>query len=365
MMISNMSTSFSHEDFREVVKKGGLWFLPQSWQALDSKEYGEENPFYMFFSETLKMVQKRLQKLNIIVLAGYSVSLLLAKMFFSKQSSIMPKIKSLVAIYSFILLLEWVALHHVEQTNWAKDIRSGKAYNVSIKVEEDPTEGTLPTLSDVLIASNYASDTLATYSNVLDFAHPGNYAWKDLVQEHSLGFTDLSPPLQIQLCQSMIKWKQQDGRFLKQNTIRDWAVVTDGDFLVDFCRRELTSIYNPHVEVLSNQLESLKDDTKFGRWRDMTIHEKIIPAYLRVWDEKFFPTIPLSSNNNNETRSIKTQVITNVLTYAQEVPSTRRLKESTSHPFLILSAPKEPYDGAWLAIGDIVEGSFGCGGIGK
>ena len=115
-----------------MVKKGGLWFLPQSWQALDSKEYGEENPFYMFFSETLKMVQKRLQKLNIIVLGGYSVSLLVAKMFFSKQSSIMPKIKSLVAIYSFVLLLEWVALHHVEQTNWAKDIRSGKAYNVSI-----------------------------------------------------------------------------------------------------------------------------------------------------------------------------------------------------------------------------------------
>ena len=360
------------------MKKGGFWFLPQSWQALDATQTTEddENLWYIFLFETLKLVENKLQRLNIIALIGYlGLTLFVNGISSSRQkrqnrrSSTLPLLQNigcLVIIYGLVSMTAWLTLSHVDETNWAKDIRSGKAYrpsSVENNYDKVPTNGTLPTTSDVLLAGSYASDILATYSKVLDVSHPGNRAWKELVQMYGVGYTDLSPSLQTHLCQSVIMQVQQERRFLKQNTIRDWIVVTNEDTLVEYCRREFSSFSDPLLGVLLRQLDSLRDETKFGRWRDMAIHKTTILKYLSLWEEVLLPSSSISKSRENDTT--KTHFLTSCPRYSQTLRSTKHKTSIPRDPLPKSPVAEEPFSGAYLKIGDIVEALFDCEGEGK
>ena len=183
---------------------------------------------------------------------------------------------------------------------------------------------------------------------------------------YGVGYTDLSPSLQTHLCQSVIMQVQQERRFLKQNTIRDWIVVTNEDTLVEYCRREFSSFSDPLLGVLLRQLDSLRDETKFGRWRDMAIHKTTIPKYLSLWEKVLLPSCSIS--NSRETDTTESHSFLNPYTrYAQTLPSTKYKTSIQRDPLpkSSLNDVNEPFRGAYLKIGDIVEAHFDCEGKGK
>ena len=114
----------------------------------------------------------------------------------------------LLISHGTVLLVACLALRHIDGTNWARNIRNGKSY-ILPKIDDSTLDvahpGTLPLEADVLIAPQYASDYLASYTELIDIIHPGNEYWVELIQDHVYGYRDLSPVLQKKISESIVR----------------------------------------------------------------------------------------------------------------------------------------------------------------
>jgi hypothetical protein len=269
---------------------------------------------------------------------------------------LLRSMQRLFVTHGLVALIGWLLLNNVQQSNWAKDIRSGKAYQLpAIPEGENTNPATLPNPSDILIAPDYASDHLASYGRILEVAHPGNKFLKDLVRENANGYAALSQPLQQQLCQSMIRWVQRERRFLIQDQERQWTTVTDLDQLSAYCRKKLLTASSPLTDALVRQVDSLKADAKFGRWHDCAIHRNTIPSYLDVWANIFVRPLSISKAAPRPQQPAKWQF----RPLAGKLEATRK---SSSRTYSLPPEPdvKEPYEGAWFQEEDVVEAQYNC-----
>jgi len=361
MRISNFEVGYNEvEDF---IEDGGFSFLPKSWQALNAEpEDSEENLWYTFTFETVKIVQQKLKDLNKYAVGGFlAFSLVMDAITRTpgKQGSyLFGSIKILTVSHGMACLAFWLVMQVVSDSNWAKDIKSGKAYQLQ-SPEDDAyiAPMTIPTKGDILITKAYSTDVLASYSNVLDFAHPGNRIWKNLIHEMAGEYPHLSESLKTNLCQSMVRWMQANRRFLKTNVYRQWERIVEESDLVEICHRQVIMEADELTGTMLHQLDILKDDAQYGRWRDMAIHTKFMPAYLDIWEEIFLPTTKSVKNKSSKSACMQ--------------PSKRKFLQS---PFTVersnrtrralppIEEPREPFSGAWLEVGDTVEGKYKCEG---
>jgi hypothetical protein len=384
------------------LSKGGFWFLPQSWQG---KSENEKNPWFALLVETLKRSEEKLQpvlprswqrkiedeeksdepknfwhaflldtlkrtekglyRINCLVVASYLLAVLILNivLLISKRSNgsvLLRSIWRLTFTYGCVFLTAMLYLHVVRQSNWAKDIRSGKAYRLPAILTEDNADlrpSTLPLESDVLITPQYASDYLASYSMVLEVAHPGNRYWKDLTRKYAYGYVALPEALKKQFCQSIIEWVREERRFLIQEEIREWTTAIGTDTLSDFCHKELVTASNRMTEALTRQVDSLKAENEYGRWYDKASHKKAISSYLQVWEKRFIPLL------NIEKKMKRPQKLGDIWTGrrlavlpAQVIEM--KFKRRKSLPPARNS--QEPYPGAWFEVGDVVEAKYEC-----
>lgn len=360
----------SYNNAEDFIEDGGFWFLPKAWQALDTKRRKNENLWYTFLFESLKRVEANLLKLNAIAIGIYAALALLIDIYQSrtrstprKGSLLLRGIVFLVVTHGMVCVTAWLLLGVVAQSNWARDIRNAKAYRLPISEDKpgmDLLPMTIPLKTDILITSAYAADELALYSLVVDVAHPGNRIWNELVLEHANSYSDLSQSLQLHLCQSMIAWMLPDRRFLTLNEFRQWQPITDGTVLAQFCQREIKSASNELQKVMLRQVDSLKDDTQNGRWRDMGIHKTTMYQYLEQWEKRF-----ISLDSSSTKKTISNSKVLPKLRYAQKPESTVSPCMTRKSALQELPATKEPFPGAWLQVGDIVESRYECQNDGK
>lgn len=346
--------SYTQDTLDGFVEEGGFKFLPKIWQGASG------DGWHLFLFHTLKLTEEGLKQANSLVLVAYLVLLVLISIIFrSKRTLLRKSVGRLVVTYGMIVLLAMYTLRHVENTSWAKNICSGRAYRLP-KIDDDPhrAPATLPTKEDVLIAPHYVSDFLAGYGRVLDYGHPGNRRWKNLTEQHATGYEQLTPSMQRELSASIALWVQEESRrFLFHNQVREWAHVTDMSALTQLCHRELLMASDTLTEALARQLDSLKAETVWGRWNNMAIHRTIIPAHLRSWEKRIVP--PLASKTTGQARlKISSPAIFTAL--ANTVPSTDvslvRTRGLPASPRLL----QEPHPLAWLSEGDTVEGMYKC-----
>jgi hypothetical protein len=373
MAVSNLTRSFDRYDGRSLnifKNKGGFWFLPQSWQgAIANEEVAHDNIWYSFLIGTLKRTEENLKKINTMALGSYVVALILADLllFASKRSNgslFVRSILRMIFTHGLVLAFGFYLLHTVQESNWAKDIQSEKAFRlpVYVPVETDLLlPETIPISSDILIAPQYASDYLAGYAKVLEYAHRGNQFWKQATKEYSSGYADLPEALQQDFCADLMQSVQSDRRFLQQDLTRSWIPVDDEEELSYICRKALVAAKSSLLEALVYQVEALRAEALYGRFQSTAMTDTISPEILGEWEKTFVPPISLvpkakqnnSKNNNFLPRSFA------VITNAQKLPASQKQPVPPRPP------SKEPYPGAWLQSGDIVEGRYGCNTNGK
>lgn len=407
MRISNDDNGYSEPwQVEKFLEAGGFWFLPLSWQ--DEKSKGEKHTFWKHFIRILettkekagpilalfrkagkiyentgavseepenvwhqallrivKQTESELFSINCLLLTAYMVVVLFLEICLlvagrSNGSILLRSITRLVFTLGSVVLMAFLYLQAVEQSNWAKDIRSGNAYRLPYNLTEN-REGlppaTLPLESDILIAPDYASDSMASYSMLLEVAHPGNKYWKGVTREYAEGYVALPSSLKQKFCESILDWVLAERRFLIQDQERQWTASIETKDLHWFCHRELMSASYPILDALIRQLDSLKADIKFGRWDDKVIHEKIMASYLETWEHRFVPQI--------EKNVIKPK--------SQKIPyfwagGGRLLMQSSASKTTFARANSlppaptavEPYPGAWLKEGDVVESKYRC-----
>eukprot|EP00980_Cylindrotheca_fusiformis_P007570 scaffold1580_cov116-Cylindrotheca_fusiformis.AAC.5 len=309
-----------------------------------------------------------MQRLNMFAIVTCIVVVLFVDLYRSRSrvepargSLFLKFIFSLVLTHGLICLTGWLALSTVSRSNWAMDIRSGKAYNLPAfeeRPEIDILPMTLPLKTDILLTTAYAADELGMYSKVVDVSHPGNLLWNNLVHSYADYYDDLSPTLKLHLCQSMVAWMQSERRFLTSNEYRQWQPITDAAVLEQFCQREFQSATSKLTQAMLRQIDSLRDDARNGRWRETAMQNRTTPQYLDLWEKRFFSphpaiakkTVAKSNDSFRRLQHVQQQP-------PSKVSSVGRSKKSGVPP---LPEAKEPYPGAWLQVGDVVEAMYGC-----
>jgi len=333
--------------------------------------------FLQVNTQTLKgsMTQKWLQyfdelsvKFREVLLAVYLVLFCLCSLIFGLihgKSAIRRNFVRLFLFHGIVLGVAWLSFQRVSTSTWAKSIRSGRLYRTPLKSRGPELPSTLPLVDDVLTPDDYQSEYLDSFNRILEYGHAGNKHWNDLLKGYSLGYNGLEPNLQEQLSSSAIKWaRQQKIRILTKNHLNQWAQL-DEDRARRFAHKELMKASNQFVAHAVRWTEFLLSETKYGFWRDTSMHISAIPSLLRELQSKLlrFPgekaskvpviracaSVDLASGN-----SLLIHSSLPVLPKKREAAAVSSERSNVAPELSIV----EPYPGAWINVGDVVEAKY-------
>lgn len=376
---------YTEDSLYDFINEEGFPYLPKSWQAgvgeddkeEDDKEAvdkedeanGDMKAWDVFLFETIKRSEKELRKLNVVVGISYLVALSLLDLLFwarkkSHGSMFMRGLGRIFLTHGLIVLAAWIVMNHIDETQWAKAIKAKKSFRIPVtQLDEgasvDLPPSTLPDRTDILLAPHYVSELLGSYGRVVDFAHPGNSYWREVTSEYATGYSALTRELQVKFCDSLVDWIQTERRFLKQDQVRFWTRVVADDELRRFCDRELKMSVNPLSEAMFRALGELKSETEFGRWRGMAIYQRTSTSYLEHIEELLFPKggRPATSRSKSKVKSLT------IGSFLREVPESVSFQRRFTLP--AAPSPTEPFPGAWLQEGDMVDVQYRCRYNGK
>ncbi|KAG7363319.1 hypothetical protein IV203_026679 [Nitzschia inconspicua] len=370
MRMANEEVGMREDNLEEFLERGGFSFLPESWQG----SFGEESDvseFHSFVLGTLKKTEKKLEKFNIVALFLYlSIAIFLdtAGRKSSVGFSFLKRTIRLGFIYGMLLVISWKVVRTVEESNWAKGIRAGKAYTLPWVEPDENRRETLPHRTDILLVPHYASSYMASYSHVIDVAHPGNKLWNDLVKSQADGYVMLPPVLQQSLCTTLLESLTADRRFLEQGLDRLWYNVTDHKQLTRFCHKEFLKAANPLRGALSHEIDSLKNELDFGMFRMTGMHITQIRGLLDDWEKRVLPPLQIGSRakSSDVTKTTVETTVTlrpNVSLVAigrRELGRKGSGRSRKSSPLFPRKTPNPPAPYAWLEVGDRVNVMDGC-----
>ena len=379
MRVSYGDNGFNRETLEEFVEEGGFWFLPKFLQAeIIGPDFDEdEEPsggWYSFLVDTLNLVQNALAVMNLAVLGIYVLVLILfasikiALGHKGKAAAVfLGNIGRLLLTHSAVVLVALLYLHQLSQTHWARHIKTKKlyqTYDYNLDGDSEDFVGvTLPNKNDVLIGSHLQSRYLASYSDILDFNVPGNRFWRSLLDK-TVGFDTLTPALQDHLCADMIQWLgERSGRLLEQFDMGQWKALQGNDAKV-CCYKQAMAYNNALFDLLMRELAYVKSETKFGSWRSMSIHRKIIPKQLSALEHKVLLETKLgdlkqkggdwAKTKPQEWQKSSLSPPRQFAVYSTTVVALERNKSA----FYLRPVVTEPFKGAWLEVGDDVEGKY-------
>ena len=380
MRMANEDTDMKPDDLEYLLEEeGGLWFLPTSWQYVE--EESDISDFHAFGIGVVKRVEYELKRCYLIGLGVYIFTfffLVTLQRFFglgkvSRQSKFSVAFRffvRLATIHGVIVFFAWFALRTVEESNWAKGIRNRKMYRLPVADMGDPTQATIPYKDDILnVTRHYSSDYLASYTKLIDVAHPGNAHWEDVTRNYAAPYSIFTDSMKKYFCSMLIDEVTTSRRFLKQDEERFWIEVVDMDELVQTCHRDLTTANDPMIDNLISQIDSLQTETIFGKFRSTVMQTKIIPDYLKSWETHFideksiknadappFPTkhMELKESMVGLRRTISSHA------RAESLPSRDPSLSIRKRALPDMEQRLEPFYGAWLKEGDRVLGLFNC-----
>lgn len=369
MRITNDDNGYHEFDLEEFIKKGGFQFLPK-W--LHGKvEEGEG--WFDYVYKTMYNSKRAVETAYLIAVAGYLILFLIVNIIQQlwgkgKGSPFLRAVGRLLVLNGCVALLGGYTVYHISRTPWARNIQHGKAYRLPIlQLPESMLPGTLPFRTDVLVESKYDSEYLYSYKYIIEMAHPGNLKFERMLVNNSAGYGTLPPSMKRDLCFDVVNWIGQGrGRFLTQNEEGNWSKMSDSK-AAKVVHKALMKHANPIVGKLVTEIAYLLSETKFGVFRSMAIHRKHIPEMLHDLQDKILDP-PFG-------KSAKSRVVTKSSRYRRQSIG-RALPEAPSHhrdsgsrvrlPLLPpVPAIQEPFKGAWLSEGDVVEGKYKCTHNGK
>merc|ERR1719464_303606 len=160
MRMANEDTEMTSGDLEEFIEDGGFPFLPQSWQ-IDINEQSSISEWHAFLFGLLKKVESELNRFYLFALGAFVSGTLLLNIIQrtivngkkKKESFLHVFIRfssRLVTTHGLVVIIAWLALYMVENSNWAKSIRARKAYRIPVTDVDNPPPSTIPYKMDIL-----------------------------------------------------------------------------------------------------------------------------------------------------------------------------------------------------------------------
>ena len=165
----------------------------------------------------------------------------------------------------------------------------------------------------------------------------------------------MPPILQKELRSSLIERSDEEQRrIMSKNQFNSWAEVDDAtaDW---FCHKELLSESSSHINRAMTLIDYLLSETRFGYWRDTILHRKFIPLMLMHLQDDILHVSRWKATKIVRAKAAKT--LPWAIAPLAVIPTTTRA--ARGHQSL---PPRphvaEPFPGAWLREGDLVEATY-------
>jgi hypothetical protein len=373
MRIANGDTGYSEDDLEEfVTEKGGISWLPSFLKEPTAEEDGWSD---WIVRQTVKIKDflRDLYRYAFGVYAAFMTLMHFVVWLFPSigcRNVLGRASVRLMITHSIMALAVYHVLNRVENGQWAKNIKYGKAYVGVHKADEPTMFGTIPFDTDVLKSDRYSSPYLASYNKMLDATHPGNQVWADVTSHHATGFSKLATQIQRDLCANLVHLTKllEYGRMLTQNEEGNWAEMPKKE-AVRACHKDMMIL--DHTNDIASRivvhLDYMISETRHGVWRDQAIHKVHVRDFLIKLQDKVMGLPPPKAsvlrksvaglNTNvtvaNTTMKVKFLAIPPPPSPAIIEPFERRLPVQEPLPEM-----EPPYAGAWIKEGDIVDGQY-------
>jgi hypothetical protein len=364
--LANEDNGFTQSELDTFIEWGGISFLPK---FLHGKLLHEDDSWGEYLLDTLERCVSFSwlwsMYLTIIYVAGFCL--------WNANAPIFIVLRRVSYRVLFLAGLVWIlylfAVVNVTNTNWARDIKGNLRYSSSVENEKSfvPNSilpATLPTRDDVLVEERFGSPQLAMYNDFVN-GHPGNRKLAEEISSSAATFTSFPPTLRPAVVNRVAySMRHSHARFLKQGLSGDWLVMTEKGAESHIMTSLITEAY-PVFKRLRRMLRYLRSGYQYGVMRRTTMAVNHMVPYLQYWDQalltSFSPGLPVVErrvvrmNAGLPPSGFVSRRLSRPRPFSEKLDSRelsiRKVSAiSRDHVF------SEPYDGAWIKCGDLVDG---------
>lgn len=359
---------FAADDLADVYKKGKFDWIPKALHGSVLDTDDSVLAWTTFLGEMVSNIKDFAQTWYITflftylaVIIGGNVLLHAAGFISNAHVRAVQCVRRVTLTHGGVVLFAYLYYQNVARGSWARNIREGYAFRGPNHNFNPNLPGTLPNKFDVLVFDELQSPWLASTAFVYDYTHPGSYKWMNMTHAYGNGFDSLTSALQSQLCEDLIEWQlsEHQSRILVKNREFEWAVASD-DLAKRICRKNLIGRSNEFKSYAVKWIDFLISELRYGFWRESAMHQVHMQPWLSKLQDKL---LGFQWPARNKTDLIADQVADRSLSvFVVESLGVPHIREALKLPsrsvFPPRTEPEEPWEGAWLQEGDIVEAHY-------
>jgi hypothetical protein len=380
--IANEDTGFTGGDLREFLSHGGFPCLPKYLQGNYTTQDDETSDYgwIPYLQATISKCKIAITQGYYTVVLVYVVCIVLFAVTSSRQQGnrfvhFLNNLFRLLSMHILVLSIYLLMQQRVVDSTWGRNIKGERSFRVSSdRLTLAPSlSATLPDDGDILIFEGMQSESLSSYTRVLEVFHPGNREWKDLVTHFSPSYNQMSPALQDTIRNQILRIiNQESRRILIQSDDFNWASTTH-EIRHNFAHKSLLQRSSRLMNHVLQTLDNLLSEVRYGYWRDTSLHKKHISHLIISLRDQIMHMLPLRRHASKKLSQYSTGealVPANdrkSFVFASHVSGvspdnvttipTRRRHKNDGMPTSF--ATYGPLPSTWLNVGDIAEASYG------
>lgn len=376
MRMANGDNGFREDQLEEQIEAGGFPLLPGFLNGeVDLKREGWRE----YYLKTCIKIEEFMLKVNLVAVPAYiflQVLILVVRLFLPSDPKNGPfrrfgwAIARLVLVHTVVYGLFRAALNHVDNTQWAKDIKEERRYTNPFAVTDNDYSGptTYPHREDILIETRYKNPALAMYNDFIN-GHPGNRQWNPLLESMAPlyeSYSGLPTVFRDHLAEYMVSsMESQQRRFLYQGKESHWHLLSRENAL-NYNERQLQISSNPVLRHVYTGLEYLLQECKHGHLRNTVLTRYDVIPHLRDFQDKLlqqFQNVTFVSLAREPTLSEMDDPVPKPITIMHRTLIVKKPELNSRfvrRPVNLAMGtnPGEPSVGAWIKEGSIVEARF-------
>ena len=268
MRIANGDTGYYDENLDDFVAKGAFglpkMFAPKIFDEMGWRDY---------FQETVLLWKESMTKINVVCYSIYVMLSFLSGivLYFIGQRSesrkaplhnVFRSFRRIAALNFVFIAIYLGILHSVNESSWAKAIRSKTLYTSPFSATELPEDQrplAVISKNDVLLTDRYDVKYLGSLTEVVEF-HAGNMKYRSMIK----GASEMvkyrnSTEVVDELANNILR----GIRLLFQNEFTDWVVLSQSDS-IKYTIQALLLEANPLIAALHKEYRYLLSSYKHG-----------------------------------------------------------------------------------------------------
>lgn len=359
---------FSADEMRETVEKGKFNWIPKDLHGRVLKGHNAANVWTTFLEETLSNVKDfaktwywTLLPTYLAVLIGGNAILQIAGVISNAQGRALQCVRRVALTHCAVVLMAYLYYRSVERGSWARNIRKGLALRGPPRNFNPLLPGVMPNKLDAMIFDELQAPWLASTAFVFDYTHPGSRRWYNMTRGYAVGYSSLPLVLKHNLCADLVDWQlsEHQSRILIKNEDFEWAAAPD-DLAERICHKNLISRDNEFISYAAKWVDFLISEARYGFWRESAMHKKhMYPWLIKLQDKILGFQWPEGNKTHVTTGEFTTSSSPSFVLGPLGMPrSPGALKPPARSSLPPRLEPEEPYEGAWLQEGDIIEAEY-------